>query len=377
MFGCTTSALDNSFKGRMQWHRAPDPCSWPGVTAGAVLCNACYNGYRYHAAKPGRTLQRSEWASDKRRAVSGASVDTLAIRPSNPTVSVVSKVSSPRRILDAQLPTPENALDCEPSSQGGAAANSSPPGSGAGSSQGGPAARPASGTGVPEKQLAVEEPVAFPAAEDAQGRELAESVTRIEEPMLTADTLPSSPIPPSVLMVAPTAAGVLLVEAASAVVVADAAPLEASSAVPDASSRWAAQPCGACGGAITGKQTTRREATSISLGCGMQLRYRQWVYHCASCTRMECPDCRRVTTHGTSTRGNSSSGAATGRAPGDLGIRSITPTTTPTPAGKHQQPHASTGTIRSLSPPAKRLRFWRNSSSTSSTSSTARPPGAA
>ena len=54
-FGCKTSALDNSFKGRMQWHRAPFPCHWPGVEAGVVLCNGCYNGYRYHAARPGRT----------------------------------------------------------------------------------------------------------------------------------------------------------------------------------------------------------------------------------------------------------------------------------------------------------------------------------
>ena len=59
-FRCTTSALDNSFRGRMQWHRAPNPCQWPGVEAGAVLCNACYNGFRYHASRPGPIPCQSE-----------------------------------------------------------------------------------------------------------------------------------------------------------------------------------------------------------------------------------------------------------------------------------------------------------------------------
>ena len=64
-FGCRTSALDNSFKGKMQWHSAPDPCPWPGVPGGSILCNACYNGFRYHATKTGPTLPRQEWRTTR------------------------------------------------------------------------------------------------------------------------------------------------------------------------------------------------------------------------------------------------------------------------------------------------------------------------
>ena len=76
-FGCKSSALDNCFKGRMQWHRAPDPCPWPGVQAGAVLCNACYNGFRYHSSRPGRTLPRQQWST--KRAITDISSPPLAI----------------------------------------------------------------------------------------------------------------------------------------------------------------------------------------------------------------------------------------------------------------------------------------------------------
>ena len=80
VFGCTTSALDNSFKGKMQWHSAPTPCVWPGVSAGDVLCNACYCGFRFHSAKPGKTLPKEEWASSKRKALAAASLASLKDR---------------------------------------------------------------------------------------------------------------------------------------------------------------------------------------------------------------------------------------------------------------------------------------------------------
>ena len=77
-FGCTTSAMDNSFKGRMQWHRAPSPCDWPGVDDGATLCNACYVGFRYHAARPNGCLPRDQWTSVRKRALGEAVAPTLA-----------------------------------------------------------------------------------------------------------------------------------------------------------------------------------------------------------------------------------------------------------------------------------------------------------
>ena len=49
----------------MQWHSAPNPCPWPGVPGGSVLCNACYSGFRYHAAKTGATLPRQEWRTSR------------------------------------------------------------------------------------------------------------------------------------------------------------------------------------------------------------------------------------------------------------------------------------------------------------------------
>ena len=78
-FGCLTSAMDNSFKGRMQWHRAPSPCDWPGVEDGVTLCNACYVGFRYHAARPNGCLPRDQWARVKKRALGDATAPVLAL----------------------------------------------------------------------------------------------------------------------------------------------------------------------------------------------------------------------------------------------------------------------------------------------------------
>ena len=67
-FGCRTSAFTNSFTKRMQWHKVTEGTRWEGVDAGDILCNACYNGFRYHAGKRGpEALPRAEWQSAKRR----------------------------------------------------------------------------------------------------------------------------------------------------------------------------------------------------------------------------------------------------------------------------------------------------------------------
>ena len=68
VFGCQTSAFSSSFNKRMQWHRVMEGSSWQGVSPGDILCNACYNGYRYHQGKRGpAALPREEWQSAKRR----------------------------------------------------------------------------------------------------------------------------------------------------------------------------------------------------------------------------------------------------------------------------------------------------------------------